>query len=408
MKYLRHLFRMSRLVYRERGWMGLLRRMRQFLLDSLGIFPAIFGGDVLYISGCPGGSRLYRCTNQSEMLEQHGIRSNVISQNVPFLPFLISRYDIFILQRVIHNEYIDDVIKKIQEQGKLIFFETDDLVFDPQYLSFMHFYYYMGDEEKKWYENGIGREILENPYVAHCIVSTDFLSDILTKKYPGKFIFVSQNVLSKNQVATAEKVFLQKEFYRPSDKKIRIGYFSGSKSHDKDFQVVADTLLSFLKENENVMLSIVGPLHLSYKFDVVQKQIERHPFVSMKDLYGLIARVDINIAPLEIDNMFCQGKSAIKFFEAGLLSVPTIASRTTSFARVIKNEENGFLASCDDDWKKYLDKLLNDAVAREKIGEQARRDVLKHFVTTTKNDEAFLLVLFIQSWLKKNRYSEMI
>ncbi len=400
MNTIKHLLWMSRKVYHERGLWSLIERIFTYCEDLVSILSYLSGGDVLYVSGCPGGSRLYRCTNQAEILHQYGITSRILSQGIPGLLSLVPLYDIFIFQRVIYDEYIGEVIAEIKKQGKTILFETDDLVFDPAHLPLMHYYHSMGDEEKKWYENGIGREILENPYVTHCIVATDFLADMLNKKYPGKSVFVSKNKLSEQQISSANDVFSRKSSYKPQDGKIRIGYFSGSRSHDRDFAAIADVLLRMLGSDPNVVLMIVGPLHLPYMFDALQSQIERYPFVTLKNLRKLIARADINIAPLEIDNLFCQGKSALKFFEAGLFEIPTIASATDSFQRVITHDVNGFLATTPEEWERYLLLLISDAALRERIGKQARKDTLTYW-TISKDDESGALAAFIRARLKR-------
>ena len=46
------------------------------------------------------------------------------------------------------------------------------------------------------------------------------------------------------------------------------------------------------------------------------------------------ARFDINLAPLEVGNPFCEAKSQLKFFEAGLVNCTTIASPTGPVPRL--------------------------------------------------------------------------
>lgn len=59
----------------------------------------------------------------------------------------------------------------------------------------------------------------------------------------------------------------------------------------------------------------------------------------------------LNIAPLEI-NRFCEAKSELKYFEAALVRVPTVASPTQPFKNAIQHGVNGFLAGDSADWYK--------------------------------------------------------
>jgi len=382
-------------VYKKRGLINLIKRVFQYVKE-FGIALFIGDGDVLYVSGCPGGSRFYRCQNQAEELEKYGIRLKVISQNNLSLLRLVTKFEVFIFQRLIYDDYIGEVIDAIKKHNKTIIFETDDLVFDPTYIPWMHYYNFFSDEEKNWYQNGIGREILEDSYIKNCIVSTDFLKEKLREKYPSKRIFVSYNKLSKNQINWAKNVLRKKMKIKPNDKKIRIGYFSGSRSHDNDFETVSNVILKILKENKNVILMIVGHLKLNDKFKDVKNQVEKFDFVSLKKFPKLVARVDINIAPLEIDNPFCQAKSALKYFEAGLLEIPTVATATQSFKKVIKNKKTGFLAKNNEDWYNYLSLLINDESLRKKIGQQAGKDSLQNRTTQETHADSIELVKLIK------------
>lgn len=390
-KQIAHLLKMTRKVYQERGLKSLTSRTSSY---GIALVQSYFigSGDVLYVSGCPGGSRLYRCINQSEELRQYGITSAIVSQDNPNLIRATKKFKTFVFQRVIFNDHIKKVMDIIKKQNKKILFETDDLVFDPSYLAQMDYYNYMGAEEKSWYDNGIGREVLEDTYMKQCIVSTDFLAEAMKKRYPDKEVFVLHNKLNRNQVNMANRVFASKPSLKKQDNKVYIGYFSGSKSHNRDFEVVESVLLKILRVNKRVVLRVVGHLDLGNEFDTVKEQIELIRFVPLKKLQELIASVDINIAPLEIENPFCQAKSALKYFEAGILGVPTIATATPDFVRCIQNGVNGFVVHDTAEWEERLNQLINDVSLRESIGLAAREDVLAHHTTMRKHTEDDILV----------------
>lgn len=400
MKKILHLAGMTVRVYRERGAISLLKRIFQYVRELI-LSSFITRGDVLYISGCPGGSRSYRCYTQAEELSYYGISSKVISQDNLNLIWLTARFKIFIFHRVIYSEHIENVIREIKKQKKTIIFETDDLVFNPAYIPYMHYYQHMDPCEREWYDNGIGREILEDPYITHCVVSTRYLKYRILEKYPDKTIFVSRNKLSKKQIRYARQAMGKKELLKVKDGRVRIGYFSGSRSHDKDFETVSDILLELLKENKCAVLMIVGHLRLPKSFDMLSSQIEYHDFVPLRKLSELILRADINIAPLELDNPFCQAKSELKFFEAGLLEVPTIASATDSFQYAIQNRKNGFLASTREEWSQSLRELAQDSKLREDIGRNAKKDALEKHRAGKKYLEGEKLASFIKGEIKK-------
>jgi glycosyltransferase involved in cell wall biosynthesis len=346
-------------------------------------------GQVLYITGCPGGSYQYRVVNQSEELKERGIRSAIIPPSFPWLTFLVRRYDVFILQRVIWNDHIENFLDEAKKQGKTVLFETDDLVFDLAYLPMMDYYQYMGAQEKSWYENGIGREFLEDPFVGQVVVSTDPLAEAVRKKYPEKTVWVSYNKMGSDQVKAAEAAYQKKQAIQEERTTLRLGYFSGSKSHNKDFETIAPVIVRILGENPAARLVVVGHLELDARFVGVMQQVEMINFVPLKKLPELIASVDINLAPLEGENPFCQAKSAVKYWEAGIVGVPTVAAATPDFVRCIRQEENGFVATTEADWYEALTKLIQNVALRKKIGQAAREDVLVHHVATTADSSRF-------------------
>ncbi len=391
------------LFYKDRGFFPFLSLSAFYLSGGLNALRFLrYRGDVLYVMGQPGSSAKYRCYNMCDELKSHGLTARVVFQGTPFLSMLTKRFSFFIFQRVRYDDHIAAVIGSIKDQGKVILFETDDLVYNGRYLRHLDYYNHMTGEERVCYENGIGREIVEDPYVENCIVSTQFLANCISNDYPEKRVFVLRNRLSPDQLKRAEKVLDQRVpagrvlgnggTIRPENVKVRIGYFSGSRSHDKDFASITDLLVEVLKKYKNVELVLVGYLKANDRFKGFSDRVTRHPLVSAEKLSELIAGCDINVAPLEKENPFCNAKSELKYFEAGILRVPTVASATDAFRHAITDGENGFLAEEAEGWKRSLEKLIESRELRESVGSRARADVLNRYTTTVRHKETAIFV----------------
>ena len=108
-------------------------------------------------------------------------------------------------------------------------------------------------------------------------------------------------------------------------------------------------------------------------------RVEFHPWVDFMQFHlklGTLA-FDVNIAPLA-NTTFNAAKSAIKFYEAAALKVPTLAQRTGPYADEIIDGDTGFLFEQPTDFVEKLEALVKDADLREKMGQHAYDWVREH------------------------------
>lgn len=373
-------------VIRQEGLLGGGKRILGFIARFFKMLRKLPGGDILIITSGVGDSALYRAFHVSEELDMNGFKSSVTVPENPHLLEYADSFKIFIFHRVLWNDKIENFVRKIKEKNKEIIFETDDLVFDPKYLKDMDYLGEINALEKKQYEKGIGKEMLRDPYVKTCTATTDYLA--LKLRGYGKKVFVVPNRLSMSDVEITDKIFKSKS--QKVQKSIKLGYFSGTISHNKDFAAIADALLKIMEKYPCVELFLAGPLDIESKFNKFRGRIKQISYAPRKKHFENISRVDINLAPLEIGNPFCEAKSELKFFEAGILGIPTVASATETFKKAISDGTDGFLASDTEEWISKIERLISSPQLRSGMGLEARKTALERYtIQNAKNGEYY-------------------
>lgn len=91
-----------------------------------------------------------------------------------------------------------------------------------------------------------------------------------------------------------------------------------------------------------------------------------------------VSRIDVGIMPTP-DDVWSRGKCALKALQYMALGIPAVCSDVGANREVVKHGENGFLAKTPEDWFDSLKKLIDDAVLRKRMGEEARRTVVENY-----------------------------
>lgn len=374
---------------------GISRGGKRILTSFFALFHRVRSGDILFITGGVGDSARYRTTHIAEELTLDGLSCSITVQDNPFLPTYANQFSIFVFHRVLFTPSVSRLIEKIKSFKKEIIFETDDLVYDKEFLKHMDYFQKMNAFERKLYENGVGGEILSDPYVSVCTTSTEYLAKKLREK--GKRVFVVKNKLSKRDVSIAERAMKERQ---RDPHLVRVAYFSGTPSHNKDFTVITPVLTKILAQYPYVRLVLAGPLDTENILHTFTPQIERLPFSERSEHLRNVANVDINLAPLEMGNPFCESKSELKWFEAGIVGVPTVASATEPFREAITDGVDGYVAKTEEEWLRKLEQLINDKKKREDMGEKARQKIRREY--TVKGDHTSEYYHYLISKIAKN------
>jgi glycosyltransferase involved in cell wall biosynthesis len=172
-----------------------------------------------------------------------------------------------------------------------------------------------------------------------------------------------------------------------ADGLVRLGYAAGTRTHQRDFSVAAPAVAGILHGHPECRLVLFRdprgrPLLDPEEFPLLrglEDRIEWRPQVPLERLPEELARFDVNLAPLEVGNPFCEAKSELKYFEAALVDVPTVASPTRPFREAILAGRTGFLAATTAEWHDHLTRLVADEGLRRRIGRAALWHVLHRF-----------------------------
>jgi glycosyltransferase involved in cell wall biosynthesis len=345
---------------------------------------------VLFVSGQDGDTRRYRCLHPKEQLALKGVGSEVRGISDFQLYRDSIEYDLFILHRVPHNEFIQDLIELAQLQGKAVIFETDDLVFDPDLFPHVGYLDTLSTQELHRFQQEMNLQAKTFHLCRAVLTTTESLASEARRR--GKEAHVHRNAPSQEMIRISEQAYQQYKQDGISKKETTIGYFSGTGSHDRDFRVVTPALIAILENFPTVGLHISGHLNLDPVFEPWAHRIQRAPYISWRELPYLMARVDINLAPLEIENPFCQSKSEIKFIEAALVGTPTVATPTDAYRHAITDGVNGLWAVSREEWFEALSLLIKHPEKRRTLAEAARQTVYAQYTPERRGSELLSLL----------------
>jgi len=318
----------------------------------------------------------YRVLQKVELLEKMGFNCEISEyRDIPRVFNKIQLATLVLFYRVPEGDLFKLYIKEVKRLKIRCGYDIDDPIFAPEVYAENKNLDMLSSMEKK--------QLLES--------STEYRDamqqcDFITVSTPGMFqladslfdkpIYLWRNVLDGETLSIIAE-HEQNRMTTASDDPIVIAYMSGSRAHDADFATIEQVLSEIMADYPHVQLLIGGYATVPEGLQTYKQRIKQFPFSGYAGYFNHLAQADICLVPL-LHDRFNDCKSAIRYLEAAVLGIPTIAANIGDFQNLIDSGENGFLAETSEQWEKALRELIMNKQLRTKFSKNSRQFVIEN------------------------------
>jgi len=344
---------------------------------------------VVYFYDTPDTSTFrYRAYNMVQALNRYGDTAQVsaaylCAADAPLIDEFLAATHVLVFCRSKYSEITSRILAMARRGGVRVLFDVDDLIFDTRYTHLIT--QTLGQDmssEEAWdvwfaYASRIGTlmRMCDGAITTNRLLA-DRVEDFA--QIPAQIV---PNFLNDEQLRVSAKIRARKATLSTGQGRLRLGYFSGTPTHSRDFHVIAGTLAEMLDRHPHVHVSVVGFVPSEGIPERHRKRIDVIPLQDFVNLQELISRVDLNLVPLQ-DNIFTNCKSELKYFEAGVVCTPTMASPTYTYRAAIEDGVNGFLVNAQE-WRARLTALAESPQSLPAIAARAYDAVRKDYAPPT-------------------------
>jgi glycosyltransferase involved in cell wall biosynthesis len=195
---------------------------------------------------------------------------------------------------------------------------------------------------------------------SHVMAGNPYLAE-----YAGRF----------NSRVTVVPTTIDTDVYRPMPKttsaRCVIGW-TGSHSTVQHLRTI-EPALRRLASTHDFTLRVIG----ASDYSLGGVRVEAMPWRAASEVDDL-RPIDIGIMPLP-DDRWSRGKCGLKALQYMALGTPAVCSPVGVNAQIIRDGENGRLASTEDEWTAQLQELIESPGLRTRLGLEARRTVCERY-----------------------------
>jgi O-antigen biosynthesis protein len=338
----------------------------------------------------------YRAANMTEVLNAAGASNQqdtsaacFFSSDLQYASDIADRADMLVVSRARYDLSIARFIEQFKTQHKKVWFDIDDWIFDTQQIDLIISSQgqELTDEVLNYWHAVVSRMARTMRLCDGVITTNDYLASKI-RQFINLPVKIIPNFANQKQLEVSLPIYerkLDRKFN--ANEAIKLGYFSGSASHNRDFALILPALESVMMQDPRVQLVLVGPVELEETFETrFGNRVTRHAFTDFVTLQHLTGSVSISLVPLVL-NDFTHCKSELKFVDAAIVGTLTIAFPTFAYAQAIRHGENGYLAEVDQ-WENVLLQAIatrdNDFDKHRRMTETAFQDVQQRFTWQTQ------------------------
>lgn len=305
----------------------------------------------------------YRCYHPAEMLTDRGQLCAVASAD-QFYAKPNLNYDTYVFHRPsVRRPAFLDIWRALKRAGRRLIADYDDLIFGDEQAALDS----AAAKNQMASRDGLIGFFRDNfaamQMFDEVTTSTEPLAERVRAANPGARVTVVPNIVPPS----VTDVHARQGTSARARSRATIGYFAGTRSHDRDIEVVGPALHRVLSENPEFTLLVVGPVTLPYGLSALPN-VTVAPITDYLRLPGRMSLCSTVIAPLE-NSAFNDCKSRVKFLEATLSGCRLVATPIPDMVAV----GDGRLVSARslDDWYE----ALSDPPPEEQRAESATRNL---------------------------------
>jgi glycosyltransferase involved in cell wall biosynthesis len=321
------------------------------------------GHTVAYVYEVPDTSTFrYRVFNMVEALggdpsDERISATWFTGAELPNLERLIGDVKTLVICRTRYTARLDNLVTRARAAGCRVLFDVDDLIFDNRYVNLV----------LETLDRPSTEVLLDEWFAAMSrlgamlrlcdggITTNHFLAARI-EDFAQLPTWVVPNFLNGLQLERSAEIRRTRHASKASNEVTSIGYFSGTPTHNRDFELVSTALANVMTRHADVRLLIVGFLDIGSALRGFGDRIDILPLTDFLTLQTLIGSTGLNVVPLQT-NIFSNCKSELKYFEAAIVETPTLATPNYSFRLAIDDGVNGYLVDAYD-WERRIEQAV--------------------------------------------------
>jgi hypothetical protein len=284
----------------------------------------------------------YRCENLAQALQARGWQTRLVHARRLAIR-AVGQFAVF--HRPALSPRLGWLLWRLRRRGVTLVADFDDLVFDPNLAEFSPAVL-NGILPLHKVQRAFAAALRAMERFDVITVSTQPLREHVERLLPGKPVAVVPNAVHHSWLTQTPDA-------QDNGRRKIITYFPGTRSHDRDFQLIVPVLERVLAQNPQVQLHITGRLRCALQ--AAPDRLVLNERVAFAEYGPRVQRGWINLAPLE-DTPFNRCKSALKVIEAGFWGIPTVCSPEPDAERF--SEAGAVIAATQTEWYDKLESLL--------------------------------------------------